>query len=568
MVSDTDSFLTARRLAVEEGILAGGSTGTAVWAALQLAPELHRDDVVVVLVPDSGRGYLSKLYNDEWMADHGFLRTSGHTRGRPPRAQGRPPDRDDPRAPDRDRPPGDRRHGRSSTSRRSRSSRPSPRSRPPRWSAPCTSATSCNERCATRASSTGRSPRSWGRRLPSVGSGETVDIAVRRLEESPAVIVLDNGHPVGVITRSDALAFLAQAGAAEGGTMSDARPRGTVRASRRGPSTPARSPDPLDRGRRDPDPPRFDLRPAGRRRAQGLRLLAHAQPDAGLARDDDRRPRRRRATASPSRAGWRPWTPCCACSRPGDHLLIPNDAYGGTYRLVASIYAPAGVGFSPVELQSPAADRGRVARRDPPRLDGDAEQPEAARHRHRGRRRDRPRPRRALHRRQHLRHAVPAAAPRPRCRRRRALVDQVPGRPLRRGGRPRRDERRRARRAISASSRTRPEPCRARSTATSCSGASRPSPCASTASARTPGVIAEHLARAPGRRRRSTTRASPSTPGTSLPARQMLDFGAMVSFTLRRRRGRRHEGGRRHAAVHARRVPRRRRVADRAACAG
>ena len=48
--------------------------------------------------------------------------------------------------------------------------------------------------------------------LPSVGSGETVDLAVRRLEESPAVIVLDNGHPVGVITRSDALAFLAQAG--------------------------------------------------------------------------------------------------------------------------------------------------------------------------------------------------------------------------------------------------------------------------------------------------------------------------------------------------------------------
>jgi predicted transcriptional regulator len=50
-----------------------------------------------------------------------------------------------------------------------------------------------------------------------VGSGETVDIALRRLEESPAVIVLDNGHPVGVITRSDALAFLVQAGAAREG---------------------------------------------------------------------------------------------------------------------------------------------------------------------------------------------------------------------------------------------------------------------------------------------------------------------------------------------------------------
>ena len=48
--------------------------------------------------------------------------------------------------------------------------------------------------------------------LPSVGSGETVELALGRLEESPAVIVLDNGHPVGVITRSDALAFLAQSG--------------------------------------------------------------------------------------------------------------------------------------------------------------------------------------------------------------------------------------------------------------------------------------------------------------------------------------------------------------------
>ena len=55
--------------------------------------------------------------------------------------------------------------------------------------------------------------------LPSVGSGETVDVALKRLEESPAVTVLDNGHPVGVITRSDALSFLAQAGG-EGGAMS------------------------------------------------------------------------------------------------------------------------------------------------------------------------------------------------------------------------------------------------------------------------------------------------------------------------------------------------------------
>jgi len=51
--------------------------------------------------------------------------------------------------------------------------------------------------------------------LPTVGAGETVDLAIRRLEEAPAILVLDRGHPVGVVTRSDALAFLAQAGATE-----------------------------------------------------------------------------------------------------------------------------------------------------------------------------------------------------------------------------------------------------------------------------------------------------------------------------------------------------------------
>ncbi|MGH9299941.1 MAG: cystathionine beta-synthase, partial [Acidimicrobiales bacterium] len=81
MVRDTDSFNMARRIGVEEGILVGGSTGTAVWAALQLRHDLRPSDVVVTLIPDSGRGYLSKLYSDEWMADHGFLRAGGQTIG-------------------------------------------------------------------------------------------------------------------------------------------------------------------------------------------------------------------------------------------------------------------------------------------------------------------------------------------------------------------------------------------------------------------------------------------------------------------------------------------------------
>jgi cystathionine beta-synthase len=70
-VSDAESFAMSRRLARTEGILTGGSGGMAVYAALQVAAEDH-DRLVVVIVPDSGRGYLSKVFNDDWMTEHGF----------------------------------------------------------------------------------------------------------------------------------------------------------------------------------------------------------------------------------------------------------------------------------------------------------------------------------------------------------------------------------------------------------------------------------------------------------------------------------------------------------------
>ncbi|WP_037608095.1 cystathionine beta-synthase [Streptacidiphilus rugosus] len=76
-VSDKDSFQMTRRLAKEEGLLVGGSCGMAVVAALEVAKRLGPDDVVVVLLPDSGRGYLSKIFNDEWMRDYGFLEEGG-----------------------------------------------------------------------------------------------------------------------------------------------------------------------------------------------------------------------------------------------------------------------------------------------------------------------------------------------------------------------------------------------------------------------------------------------------------------------------------------------------------
>jgi cystathionine beta-synthase len=72
-VSDRDSFLMARRIAREEGLLVGGSSGTAAVAALKLAKTLPKEAVLVVVFPDSGRGYMSKIFNDEWMIANGFI---------------------------------------------------------------------------------------------------------------------------------------------------------------------------------------------------------------------------------------------------------------------------------------------------------------------------------------------------------------------------------------------------------------------------------------------------------------------------------------------------------------
>ncbi len=111
-VSDADSFAFTRRLAREEALLVGGSSGMAAYAAKQLAQELAgtpegKDAVIVVLLPDSGRGYLTKVFNDEWLASYGFPTDNGAHRGGPhrrrdPARQGRPAARPGAHAPGRD----------------------------------------------------------------------------------------------------------------------------------------------------------------------------------------------------------------------------------------------------------------------------------------------------------------------------------------------------------------------------------------------------------------------------------------------------------------------------------
>jgi cystathionine beta-synthase len=212
-VSDAESFQMTRRLAREEALLTGGSCGLAVVAALRVAAVAPADSVVVVLLPDGGRGYLSKIYNDEWMADYGFLASDsaepkiaevlGHKRNELPEFVHAHPDETVSAAI-------------GILREYNVSQLPVMKEEPPVMAAEVVG--SIVERDLLDALLAGRArPQDplgehMSQPLPMVGSGEPVSAAVTAMEKAGAAVVLVDGRPAGMITRQDVLTFLAGAG--------------------------------------------------------------------------------------------------------------------------------------------------------------------------------------------------------------------------------------------------------------------------------------------------------------------------------------------------------------------
>jgi cystathionine beta-synthase len=213
-VSDADSFAMTRRLAREDGMLVGGSSGMAAFAAIKVARELESqpggaDAVIVVLLPDSGRGYLTKVFNDEWLARFGFLQAKDEqTVGEVLHAKsGGIPDLV------HTHPTETVAEAINILQEYGVSQMPVVRAEPPVMAAEV--AGSVSERALLDALFAGHAKLAdqveahMSPPLPTIGATEGVQEAISALASADALLVQEDGRPVGVLTRADLLTFIA-----------------------------------------------------------------------------------------------------------------------------------------------------------------------------------------------------------------------------------------------------------------------------------------------------------------------------------------------------------------------